>query len=88
MWSALASSVGTLLEYAPNPTQSPPLKYGKTFLQKKLFRGGTSGGGGGGEGVGRGINLFGENHGNLFYMWGLMIALCKGRGKFEKCVFQ
>ena len=53
MWSALASSVGTLLEYALNPTQSPPLKYGKTFLQKKLFREGTSGGGGGGEGEGR-----------------------------------
>ena len=38
MWSALASSIGTLLEY----TQSLSLKYGRTFLPKNLSMGGTN----------------------------------------------
>ena len=66
MWSVLASSIGTLLEYIP---QFPPLKYGRTFLQKKLFMGDKP---------------FWLNLWELFYMGRLMIALCKRRGSFTK----
>ena len=64
MWSVLASSIGTLLEYTHNLLT---LSVGGIFSKKSFSRG---------------HKPFEETYWGLFYMGGLMIALCEGRGSF------
>ena len=67
-------SVGQFYRYSLRIySQSPPLKYGRTFLQEKLFIGDKT---------------FWANLWGLFYMVVLNDRIMQREGEFHKCIFQ